>query len=166
MVNKVTIRKAVSDDLDAIGGLWQELMDFHKELDPHFTRSTDGHVQFQEFISNHIKSYASCVLVAEDDSKAVVGYCLATLAKHPPIFDARDYGIVFDLAVTQRCRRLGIGERLYRETESWFADQGIHRIEVRVSTLNEASAAFWWKMDFNPYITTEFKNLDTTVIKG
>lgn len=159
MVDEVTIRKAISDDLDAIGSLWQELMDFHKALDPHFTLSADGHVRFQESISNHMKSYTSCVLVAEEDSKAVVGYCLATLAEQPAIFDKRDYGIVSDLAVTMRCRRQGIGARLYRQAEAWFADRGIHRIEVQVVVSNEVSASFWWKMDFNPYVTTEFKNI-------
>lgn len=159
MTNEVAIRKAVTDDLDAIGDLWQELMDFHKSLDPHFTRSIDGHVRFQEFISDHMKSDTSCVMVAEDECKALVGYCLGTLAKHPPVFAARDYGIILDLSVTRQYRRWGIGERLYHETEAWFADKGIHRIEVQVAVSNEASAAFWWKMDFNPYITTEFKNI-------
>jgi ribosomal protein S18 acetylase RimI-like enzyme len=112
-----------------------------------------------EFISHHIKSDVSCVLVAEEGSKALVGYCLAALAKHPPVFDRRDYGIVFDLAVTERCRRQGIGERLYSTAEAWFADRGIRRVEVQVAVSNEISAAFWWKMDFNPYITTEYKNI-------
>jgi len=159
MDNDLTIRKAASVDLDAIGNLWQELMDFHRRLDPHFILSPDSHARFMEFISHHIKSDVSCVLVAEEGSKALVGYCLAALAKHPPVFDRRDYGIVFDLAVTERCRRQGIGERLYSTAEAWFADRGIRRVEVQVAVSNEISAAFWWKMDFNPYITTEYKNI-------
>ena len=155
----MTIRKATPDDLDAIGDLWQELMDFHKRLDPHFSRSKDGLVQFKKFTSDHIKSDASCVLVAEEDGKAVVGYCLAAQERHPPVFEGRDYGLVFDLAVTERCRRQGIGERLYKAAEAWFADHGIYRIEVQVAVSNEVSAAFWWKMDFNPYVTTEFKKI-------
>jgi len=158
MVNKLTIRKAIADDLDAIGKLWQEFMDFHKELDPHFTRPTDGHVRYKEFISGHMTSDTSYVLVAEEDSKAV-GYCLATLMKHPSLFEMRDYGIVLDLAVTEQYCRKGIAGKLYHEAEVWFADHGIHRIEVQVAVSNEASAAFWWKMDFNPYVTTEFKNI-------
>jgi ribosomal protein S18 acetylase RimI-like enzyme len=159
MVNDLTIRKAAPDDMDAIGNLWLELMDFHKRLDPHFSLSADSHMRFKEFISDHIKSDTSRVLVAEEDSKALAGYCLAALAKHPPVFDRRDYGIVFDLAVTERRRRQGIGERLYNAAEAWFAGRGIHRIEVQVAVSNEVSASFWWKMDFNPYITTEFKDI-------
>ena len=159
MVNDLTIRKAASDDMVAIVNLWQELMDFHRRLDPHFSLSPESHMRFMEFMSCHIKSDTSCVLVAEEDNKALVGYCLAALAKHPPVFDRRDYGIIFDLAVTERHRRQGIGERLYSAAEAWFAGRGIHRIEVQVAVSNEVSASFWWKMDFNPYITTEFKEI-------
>jgi ribosomal protein S18 acetylase RimI-like enzyme len=158
MMNKVSIRKAVVDDLNAIGNLWQEFMDFHKRCDPHYSRSTDGHDRFKEFISGHMTSDISCVLVAEQGT-TVVGYCLATLAKYPPVFENRDYGMVFDLAVTELCRRKGIGERLFHEAEAWFADRGIHRIEVRVAVSNETSTAFWKKMGFNPYVTTVFKNI-------
>jgi ribosomal protein S18 acetylase RimI-like enzyme len=133
-------------------------MDFHKLRDSHFARSADGHERFEEFISGHMTSDMSCVLVAAQGI-TVVGYCLATLAKYPPVFENRDYGTVFDLAVTESCRRNGIGERLYHEAEAWFADRGIHRIEVRVAVSNETSTAFWKKMRFSPYMTTVFKNI-------
>jgi len=71
---------------------------------------------------------------------------LATLAKYLPVFETRDYGTVFDLAVTKRCRRTGIGERLYHAAETWFADHGVHRIEIRVAMSNESSTSFWQKM--------------------
>ena len=145
--------------MSALVSLWKELMDFHKSLDPYFARSPEGHVRFQEFISDHIKSDTSCVLVAEDESRTIAGYCLSTLAKTPEIIEKKDYGIIYDLYITGRCRRQGIGERLYREIEAWFAGQGIHRIEVRVAASNESSAAFWWKMDFSPYLTMEYKNI-------
>jgi ribosomal protein S18 acetylase RimI-like enzyme len=158
MIDKVNIRKAAVDDLNAIGNLWQEFMDFHKRRDPHYSRSTDGHERFKEFVSGHMTSGMSCVLVAEQGT-TVVGYCLATLTKYPPVFENRNYGMVFDLAVMELCRRKGIGERLFREAEAWFADRGIHRIKVRVAVSNETSTAFWKKMGFTPCVTTVFKNI-------
>jgi ribosomal protein S18 acetylase RimI-like enzyme len=158
MENETTIRKAVVGELDAIGNLWQEFMDFHKSRDPHFARSADGHERFKEFIAGHIASDASCVLVA-DQGGEVVGYCLATLAKYPPVLEKRDYGTVFDLAVTKRCRRTGIGERLYQAVQAWFAERGVHRVEIRVVVANEVSSAFWRKMGFSPCVTTVVKNI-------
>ena len=158
MKDEATIRKATTADLNAIGALWQEFMDFHRERDSHFVRSDDGHERFKEFIAGHMTTETSCVLVAEQD-RDVVGYCLATMAKYPPVFENRDYGTVFDLAVTKRCRRTGIGERLYRAIETWFGKHGVHRIEIRVAVSNETSTSFWKKMGFRPYVTTVFRNI-------
>lgn len=158
MKSEAKIRPGEPADLEAIAILWREFMDFHQQRDPHFARSADGHESFKEFLAGHMQAETSSVLVAEQDG-CVVGYCLATLAKYPPVFANRDHGTVFDLAVTQRCRRSGIGEQLYRTTEAWFAAHGIHRIETRVAVTNETSTAFWSKMDFNPYMITVAKSI-------
>jgi ribosomal protein S18 acetylase RimI-like enzyme len=158
MKTDVIIRRAVANDLEAIGCLWQEFMDFHRERDSHFTRATDGHERFKKFISGHIASDNSCVLVAEKEG-SVVGYCLAILAKYPPVFDKRDHGVVFDLAVTERYRRSGVGEKMYHTVQSWFSGRGVHRIELRVAVTNETSTAFWRKMGFKPYVETVFKTI-------
>jgi ribosomal protein S18 acetylase RimI-like enzyme len=158
MSNGLRIRKAAAGDLDAIGVLWQEFMDFHRQRDPHFARSADGHERFKEFIGGQVTADTSCVLVAIQDG-TVVGYCLAALAKYPPVFEHRDYGTVFDLAVTSRCRRTGIGEQLYRAIEAWFVEHNVHRIEIRVAVSNEVSTAFWRKMGFSPFVMTVFRKI-------
>jgi GNAT superfamily N-acetyltransferase len=138
--------------------LWREYMDFHRERDPHFTMTGDGHRRFGRFVSRHMTARNSRVMVAEQDGK-IVAYCMAVLTKYPPVFKRRDCGAVFDLAVTRRCRRTGIGEKLYRAVEEWFARRGVHRIEVRVAITNETSTSFWRKMGFTPFVTTVFKRI-------
>lgn len=157
-VSELVIRKATKRNLESIGILWQEFMDFHKERDPAFARSADGHEYFKEFIASHLEKESSLVLVAEQDG-AVVGYCLAMLAKYPPVFASRDYGTVYDLAVTQRCRKAGIGEKMYQSAEKWFLEKGIHRIELRVVVSNEIATAFWRKMGFLPHVEVLFKKI-------
>ena len=158
MKTDLIIRRAVLNDLEMIGRLWQEFMDFHRARDSHFTRSVDGHERFKEFIAGHIPSKTVCVLVAEKHGE-VVGYCLAALAKHPSVFEKQDYGQVFDLAVTERFRRMGIGEKMYQMVQSWFSEQGVYRIEIRVAVTNETSAAFWRTMGFKSYMETGYKNI-------
>ncbi|PIE34599.1 hypothetical protein CSA56_07355, partial [candidate division KSB3 bacterium] len=131
MNSEVVIRRALKSDLDTIGELWQEFMDFHKDRDLHLARSGDGHERFKEFIAGHMELETSCVLSAETHGN-VVGYCLSSLAKNPPVFESLDYGTVLDLAVTSRFRRNGIGEKLYRSAEAWFRSLHIDRIEIRV----------------------------------
>lgn len=157
-VSELVIRKAITKDLESICFLWQEFMDFHKERDPAFTRSADGHEHFKEFIAGHLEKESSLVLVVEQDS-VLVGYCLAILTKFPPVFENRDYGTVYDLAVTQKHRRVGIGEKMYKAAESWFSERGVHRIEIRVVVSNEVASAFWRKMGFSPHVETVFKKI-------
>jgi ribosomal protein S18 acetylase RimI-like enzyme len=154
----LAIRRATAEDLESIGLLWQEFMDFHKARDPVFARSADGHEHFKEYIADHLEKESTLVLVAEQEG-TLVGYCLAMLEKHPPVFESRDYGYVYDLAVTQKCRRAGIGEKMYKETEKWFSEKGIHRIELRVVVANEVAAAFWRKMGFKPHVENLFKKI-------
>ncbi|HVP35441.1 MAG TPA: GNAT family N-acetyltransferase [Terriglobales bacterium] len=154
----MVIRKATTKDLESIGLLWQEFMDFHKERDPIFARSTEGHEHFKEFIAGHLEKDSSLVLIAEQDG-AAIGYCLAMLSKYPPVFEAKEYGTIYDLAVTQKFRRAGIGEKMYKVAEKWFFEHGVHRIELRVAVSNEVSTTFWRKMGFKPHVEVLFKKI-------
>ncbi len=156
--NDFRIRKAAQDDITAIAKLWEELLDFHKERDRHFTRSVDGHERFAEFVSGRIAHETSCVLVAEHQQE-IVGYCLATISKYPPVYEHQEYGTIFDLAVTGTYQRQGIGQALVEEALGWFAEQHIRRVEVRVASSNERSTVFWKKMGFVPYIEIVYKDI-------
>jgi ribosomal protein S18 acetylase RimI-like enzyme len=158
-MNKETrIRQATFDDLDSIAVLWKEFMDFHRVRDSHFKRSSDGHTNFAEFIGKKISSDDSFVLVGESNGN-VVAYCLAIIANNPPVFEEKQYGALFDLAVTESFRRQGIGEDMYQMVHDWFKQKNIHRIEIRVALSNEVSTAFWRKMGFSPYLETVVKEI-------
>jgi ribosomal protein S18 acetylase RimI-like enzyme len=152
------IRKATQDDTGAIVELWNELMDFHKKQDRRFTRSADGHKRFAEFVSGRIAHETSCVLIAEQQDE-IVGYCLAAISKYPPVYEHQEYGMIFDLAVTENFRRQGIGQTLVETALQWFSEQKISRVEVRVATANEISTAFWKEMGFVPYLEVVYKEI-------
>ena len=116
MNKEITVRNATASDLNTIGILWAEFMDFHKDRDPHFERADDGIEQFSKFIGEQINDNFSCVFVAED-SKEIIGYCLAKKMQSPKVFKNRDFGMIYDLAVTEKYRRIGIGKKLYKEAE-------------------------------------------------
>ena len=158
MNEKFKIRQATGADVSALSELWKEFMDFHKERDPHFSRATTGHENFAKFVAEHIQNDMSCVLVAEEKNE-IIGYCMASIAKYPPVFEPTKYGTVFDLAVTEKYRRKGIGKRMFEEIERWFSERKIRRIELRVATSNEVSIAFWHKMGFIPYVETVYKEI-------
>jgi ribosomal protein S18 acetylase RimI-like enzyme len=155
MTREIIIRRADAKDVPSIVELWKELMDFHKERDRFFSRSATGHKAFADFITGHILSDTSCVLVAEVN-KGIIGYCFAVISKYPPVLEIQEYGLVQDLGVTEKYQRRGIGKRLLKETQSWFFEKGVHRIEARVAKSNKLATDFWAKMGFTPYLETVF----------
>jgi GNAT superfamily N-acetyltransferase len=155
MARRVIIRRAVAEDVPSILELWKELMDFHKERDRLFSRSATGHEGFADFITGHMSSDTSCVFVAEAGTD-IVGYCLAIVEEYPPVLEIKEYGLVQDVAVTEKYRRGGIGKRLLKEARSWLSEKGIRRIEARVARTNGVATRFWAKMGFTPYLETVF----------
>jgi ribosomal protein S18 acetylase RimI-like enzyme len=150
MSGHVGIRPAARKDIDAMGALWAEFMDFHAERDPWFKRSESGHTRFAEFIAERLEDERSIVLVAETDGE-VVGHALAMIAKRLPVFEPEDYAQIMDVAVAGKHRRSGIGMRLVQEMMRLFRQRGIRRVEVTAAVTNEVATAFWRKMGFVPY---------------
>jgi GNAT superfamily N-acetyltransferase len=155
MSTKISVRSACKTDIPAMVELWKEMMDFHKERDQLFTRTATGHKNWIKFIAGHMESESSRVLVAECDG-LLVGHCLAFIEEYPPVVTANRYGKFQEIVVAADYRRCGVGERLVKKMLKWFAEQGMKRIEVRVSVYNKLSTAFWRKMGFTPYIETLF----------
>jgi len=158
MKTQAVIRKATRRDLDAIVALARELMDFHKALDPFFTRSADFDALFGRFALRNIRSVAACVLVATVDER-IVGHCQGMVDRHPPSIVEPEYGLIIDFCVAAAFRRTGVGEQMFMAMHEWFRKKGVRRIEVRHSTFNETAARFWPKMGFTPYLRTLFLDL-------
>ena len=88
--------------------VWKEFMDYHKNIDPHLARREDGHVNFENYLRNLMKSEDAQLVVALDKDR-VVGYCLALINKNPPVVKREIYGYISDIAVQSDYRRQGIG---------------------------------------------------------
>jgi ribosomal protein S18 acetylase RimI-like enzyme len=154
------IRKATPADIPDLLELWKEFMDFHADRDPVFARSEDGHERFAEFIGENLASAEWLDLVAVDEGH-LLGYCMATIVRYPPVLKVSRYGYVQDIAVTSGHRRRGIAAALYQETECWFREQGIARAELNVAVANEASQGFWGYMGYKDRMVRMEKILDS-----
>jgi len=155
MNEQVKIREAVMEDVPAIIEIWKELMDFHKELDAIFSRSATGHERFAEFLTSNMEKEDSCVLVAADGGH-LVGYCQACISNYPPVLVREKYVEIFDMAVTEKYQRQGIGRMIIDVLRRWYADKDVDRIELKYLTANKSAEEFWTKMGFKPYLKTAF----------
>jgi ribosomal protein S18 acetylase RimI-like enzyme len=147
--DKLTIRHADDDDLTAIADLWKDLMDFHGERDPWLSRSESGHELYKEHIKGLLNEPDILILVAQVENE-VVGYCSAEICERSAAFKLRSYALITAIAVNSRWRRQGIAAKLAQEIVCMLYNRGIERVEVSVSTRNEASTAFWQAMGFIP----------------
>ncbi|MHC4741554.1 MAG: GNAT family N-acetyltransferase [Planctomycetota bacterium] len=158
MTGQVRIREANEDDLLGRVELWTELMDFHKRLDSIFTVRPNAAERFAGFVRDNIASDDACVFVADEDG-FVVGYCHVKILEYPPVLEIERYGQIHGMAVGEEHRRRGIGARLTEAACEWLSKKGIGRVEVRHSTKNGLAEAFWRKVGFQPYLTTNFKEI-------
>jgi ribosomal protein S18 acetylase RimI-like enzyme len=145
--NVVTIIPAEDSHVPEIVELWQEFIDFHKDIDPFCTRREDGHINFEEFVRSLIESENSHVLVALDDD-SVVAYSICQVEKYPPVLRQEEYGFISDMAVKATHRRRGIGELLLTQMFDWFESRNLDRIELHVVHGNKVGYSFWTKHEF------------------
>jgi ribosomal protein S18 acetylase RimI-like enzyme len=149
-MENITIRKAITEDAEAIAKLFIELLDFHKERDLYYTKSEVAEERQIAYIKNAISNESYLVLAATDKDK-IVGYLIALIDKKPKVYKISDFGKIDIIAITKDYRRQGIGEKLFKKAKDWFLSKDIKRIEMNVATTNEISVNFWHKMGFKSY---------------
>ena len=94
----VEIAVARDSHTPGIVEVWKEFMDFHRDIDPHFTLAEDGHVHFEKRVQDLMASDDGLVLVALDGAQ-VVGYSLSDIKRYPPVVAGDTYGHINDMAV-------------------------------------------------------------------
>ena len=151
------IQPAAESTIPTVVSLWLELIEHHLRIDPFFKISEAAPVNFEKFAREQIASEDAQILVAVEDG-SVLGYCMAQIAKYPPVFERERYGFITDLVVTASQRRKGIGEQLLLETMNWFNTKAVDRIELRVSSGNDVGYSFWKKHGFKDYVHVLYKN--------
>ncbi len=145
------IRTAQQRDLEAIGGLWVELMTYHARLDSRFAVPPQGRINYIRHLHNALRDDNFRVLVAEEGG-VIQGYVLGYVGQNPPIFPQSRFGFIADLYVAPSCRRRGLGTGLVRAICQWFRVQGMRNIQLNVAHHNASSQAFWRKVGCSDYL--------------
>jgi len=151
------IRPATRRDLEIIGDLWVELMDFHAGIDSRFRIPVNSRTGYIRILHNALHDEHYRVLVAEWGG-TIVGYIMGNIAENPPINPR--FGFIDDLCVTTVHRRAGIGARLVRALCQWFRERGLTSVQLNVAHLNPVSQAFWRKQGCADFLDRMWMNLD------
>jgi len=147
----VEIIPASTDHIPAIVDLWQEFMDYHRDMDSRFPMRSDAPARQETHLRDSLLSDDSLLLTAISDGQ-VVGYSLAEIQKYPPLFTRERCGYISDMFVRPDFRRKGTGESMLEKMYSWFDRQNLDRIELSVAVQNTIGYSFWKKHGFTDYI--------------
>ncbi|MHA1961872.1 MAG: GNAT family N-acetyltransferase [Candidatus Thorarchaeota archaeon] len=142
-----TIRIATRGDIEAIANLWFESAAYHGELDSRLKVKLDEQASVQKSFKKEIGAEDVLLLVATIEEE-VIGYVLAKVHSAPPVQLVSKMGFIDGIAVTERYRRRGVGETLFRAALRWFKDQDISHVRVDVAVNNSEALKFWAKMKF------------------
>ena len=143
-MDEVVIRVATVADTPAIGDLWQQLVDYHREIDAELPEATPkGSMLYARRIADRLDDPQTRVLVAADSEK-LVGYVLGMVVNlTPDIFEQEPTGFLADIFVAADYRQQGIGSRLVDALARWFREQNLPYYEWHVAAANHNARAFW-----------------------
>lgn len=146
-MDEVVIRAAQPGDVDAVARLWQDLVEYHREIDIDLPPAApQGAKRYARRLLDRIDDPMSRVLVAQVDG-AIIGYVLGVVVDlAPEIFMQEASGFLADIYVDAAHRRRGIGRALVADLTAWFAQQGLRYYEWHVAARNEESIAFWHRV--------------------
>jgi GNAT superfamily N-acetyltransferase len=160
MALALTIRKARLTDVEAVVELWKELLDFHKAIDPFWSRSRTGHKTFAEYLTKECIGADRRRAWLAQAGQRTVGFAMGAIEDYPPCLRIKQYGLLECLVVTKSWRNKGVGEKLVKRARRWFADKGMTRIEVRHAAANTLAGGFYAGLGFEPYLTTVFTQIE------
>ena len=160
MSGEVTVRRATAADREAIGPLWQEMMDYHCTLNPEvFALAEDALSCWLEWFDTILQDENRIVLVAEVDGKPV-GYVHGTVGETPPVYARRKHGSIVEISVTASWRRRGVGGKLVGALFDWFRQRGLAEVRLGRSPRNPLATAFWRKLGFEPHMVQMRRKLE------
>lgn len=146
------IRKARLSDVPKITELGLEILNYHRKLDDYFTPSKEAKVAYQQFFRKCIYSRKQLLLVAEKDDQ-IIGYALAGVGSRPPVFKIRKIGLLNDMYILPKYRRLGVGKDLYEAVSIWFKEKGLKYVHLHFHNNNYIGRKAWAKYGFNEFMS-------------
>ena len=147
----IEIVPAEDSHIPAILTLWEEFMDFHKDIDPRFPLNDDAVSLFNNHLKTKLDRKESLVLTAVDNG-IPIAFAIAEISTYPPIFQRETCGIIDSIVVSADSRRKGIGEKILSGIFEWFDSFNVHRIELSVAAQNQVGYSFWRKHGFKDYV--------------
>jgi ribosomal protein S18 acetylase RimI-like enzyme len=156
----INIRRAASDDYNAVCELFDEIDAYHRDHLPHLFQPPIGPVRELDYFSWLVSDENVGFFVAEAGEK-LVGLIHALVKDTPdiPILVPRRYAIVDTLVVNSDYQNQGIGRKLMDKIQEWVIAKGATSVELSVYEFNQAAIAFYESIGYHSLSRKMSKNL-------
>lgn len=140
-----------------------ELQDFERNLDPRMPAGADIADAYISEMFDRCKHCGGRVLVADVDGE-VAGYAtILPKVKSEQIEDGDlEYGLISDLVVTEKFRRLGLGRKLLEAAELYAQACGVRHLRIGVLAGNRVAEDLYTAAGFSPLYAELEKELTRT----
>lgn len=153
------IRAAVAVDYERLCALFAEVDALHAEGAPWMFRTPLSEPRSREFFAEQSQDVDSTLLVADAGELVGVATVLMRSAPEFGVFVPQRWGVLDGIAVTQACRRRGVGTALTRAAEVWARARSAQWLELVVYDFNADAQAFYEALGYLPTSTKLRKSL-------
>ena len=150
---------------ESIKRLLVELQQFVVSIDKfHLNKITKSYEElYFENLFQKVKTQNGAVFVAENQNE-IVGFIAGGIVQYDEV-DKTCYacplkGEIFELVVSEKHRRLGVGQKLIEEMECYFKSKGCECVELDVFAYNETALKFYNKNGYETRMVKVFKNFN------
>jgi ribosomal protein S18 acetylase RimI-like enzyme len=150
----VTMRKAETRDLEALGRLGAMLIQTHYAFDrERFLAPHPGSARgYASFLGGVLESEDDRVFVAEGDG-AIAGYVFVALEPMSWKELRGPAGFVHDLVVTENARQSGVGTALMHAAIAWLRERAAPRVILWTAASNTGAHALFRRFGFRETMT-------------
>ncbi len=142
------IRRAVDDDIPQLTEMWDEFMEYHRELrEWAYTLEEGAHDQIEQRFEEYMESDDKLVLTVSEE-KEPSGFAVARVEGASDVFDVGEKVRITDFYLRPAIRGQNVGTRLVEEITSWGREKGAEKLFMSIDSQNEAGRKFWEALGF------------------
>ena len=148
MTEAALIRPARAADVPGVLGLWLDLIEYHRRLDPDYPAPPGIREVLRNEIERGLRA-RGCRLGVADTGTELVGFVFAEVTGgERRLRGDSGAGWIHELYVEPAQRRQGVATALLALACEFFKARGGGRISVRVENGNEDGLQFWLRRGF------------------
>jgi ribosomal protein S18 acetylase RimI-like enzyme len=140
----IAIREGTANDLTILEPLFAALYDHQAAHGMALSLPSDAFAKWVAGMKPMLGRF-TCLIVAETEA-GLVGFVAGRVRPHPPYLGGVNAGYVSEVFVDDQARGQRVGARMLDAGIAWFAQRGIHRVELTVIEGNRDGLDFYRRL--------------------